>query len=602
MLESLTLRDFVIVDALELELEPGFTVFSGETGAGKSILGDALALVLGERGDAGVVREGRPRADLSASFATGDAAEAWLAENELADHGRALLRRTIDSSGRSKAWINGAPATLAQLRELGDRLVDIHGQHAHQLLLRGGAQRAMLDAQGGLDASGADVADAYREWRALTAQVLRFETDARAVALEREQLAWQVDELSALAVQPGEWDAIGEEHRRLAHAASLIEGAESALGALSESDQAIASQLATIVHRLQQLAEIDPLLKGAVDALEPARIEIVEAARTLSDYLARVELDPARLATVEARLDAIHTAGRKLRIAPADMPRELDERRTRLAALEGAGDLDALREREAAAQRRYATAAAALSRQRAKVAKHLATAVTEAMQALSMKGGRFEIALVPSSPSAHGDEDVEFRVAAHPGSTPRALAKVASGGELARISLAVAVIASVRSSSTRWTAASAAAGPRWWDGCSGSSAPNARCSASRTCRRSRRSATRSSRCGRRRRRRAPPRASNVSRTRAASRRSRGCWAASRSPPPRAATRARCSRRTDHAGRAAPCARSIRRDSHVSSTGDARPTYHSACASSGRRYATASATVKSAISPVRPIQS
>ena len=451
MLHMLSIHDFVIVDALELEFESGFTVFSGETGAGKSILIDALALVLGERGDAGMVREGRPRADISAEFTTdqGDdsaaesAAETWLKENELADDGRALLRRVIDASGRSKAWINGSPATLAQLRELGDHLVDIHGQHAHQLLLRSGAQRAMLDSHAHLTTRAAEVADTYAEWRSLSAQVMRFETDTRAVELEREQLAWQVEELERLAIKPGEWEAIGDEHRRLAHAASLIEGAQMSVDALSEADGAIAGRLSTIIHKLDPLAAIDPLLRPVLDALEPARIEISEAARMLNDYLARVELDPTRLTEVEARIDAIHSTSRKFRIAPEDMQNELDAKKARLATLEGASDIDAMRAREATASNSFRSAAETLSSCRASAAPQLADAITEAMQSLNMTGGRFEIALLPIEPTAHGLEDIEFRVAAHPGSTPRALAKVASGGELARISLAISVIASV---------------------------------------------------------------------------------------------------------------------------------------------------------------
>ena len=443
MLRTLSIRDFVIVDTLELEFESGFTVFSGETGAGKSILIDALALVLGERGDAGMVREGRPRADISAEFTSDTAAEHWLQENELADDGRALLRRVIDASGRSKAWINGSPATFAQLRELGDHLVDIHGQHAHQLLLRSGAQRVMLDDQAHVSTQAVQVADAHHAWRALCAQVARFEIDARAVEIEREQLAWQVEELERLAIKAGEWETIGDEHSRLAHAAALIEGARTSVDALSEADGAIASQLSSIIHRLAQLAAIDPLLRPTLEALEPARIEISEATRMLNDYLSRVELDPARLVDVEARIDAIHTMSRKFRIAPEAMAHELDAKKTRLAALEGASDIDGLRAHQAAAAAHYRSAAETLSSRRAIAAKQLADAITEAMQSLNMTGGRFEIALLPGEPTAHGLEDIEFRVAAHPGSTPRALTKVASGGELARISLAISVIASV---------------------------------------------------------------------------------------------------------------------------------------------------------------
>ncbi len=448
MLHTLSIRDFVIVDGLELEFESGFTVFSGETGAGKSILIDALALVLGERGDAGVVREGRPRADLSAVFTAGPAASAWLSDNEMADGGdtdvgHVLLRRTIDAGGRSKGWINGASATLAQLRDLGDHLVDIHGQHAHQLLLRAGAQRAMLDTQAGLTGCVTEVADAWREWRAVTAQRTRLETDARALELEREQLAWQVDELETLSPKAGEWEAIGDEHRRLAHAASLIDGAQGSVEALSEGDAAIATQLAAIVHRLQQLAAIDPTLNEVLASLEPACIEITEAARSLNDYLSRVELDPARLSAVEARIEAIYAAGRKLRIAPESLPDELDARRLRLSVVQAGSDIAALKAREAAATERYRLAAQTLSARRAIAGTQLAAAVTDAMQTLNMTGGSFVIALIGTEPTAHGTEEIEFRVAAHPGATPRAIAKVASGGELARISLAISVIASV---------------------------------------------------------------------------------------------------------------------------------------------------------------
>jgi DNA repair protein RecN (Recombination protein N) len=446
MLHTLTIRDFVIVDELELEFDSGFTVFSGETGAGKSILIDALALVLGERGDAGMVREGRPRADLSAAFTADAVAHAWLIDNEMGDDaetGEVLLRRTIDSSGRSKAWINGASATLAQLRELGDRLVDIHGQHAHQLLLRSGAQRTMLDAQGGLVESANAVDIAWREWRAITQQLARFETDARALEQEREQLAWQVAELEALSLKTGEWEEIGDEHRRLAHAAALIEGAQGSVDALSEGEGAIASQLSAIIHRLQPLAAIDPALNDALVSLEPARIEIGEATRTLNAYLSRVELDPRRLSAIEARIESLHAAGRKLRIAPEALPSELELRSARLATLQEGGDMAALRAKEAALAERYRLAAQTLSTRRATAAAQLAAAVTDAMQTLNMTGGRFEIALLASEPTAHGVEDIEFRVAAHPGATPRAIAKVASGGELARISLAISVIASV---------------------------------------------------------------------------------------------------------------------------------------------------------------
>jgi len=447
MLHTLTIRDFVIVDALELEFDAGFTVFSGETGAGKSILIDALALILGERGDAGVVREGRPRADLGAQFDVDPDIGAWLAEQEIdvdGDRGDlVLLRRTIDAGGRSKAWINGVPATLAQLRELGDKLVDIHGQHAHQLLLRSGAQRTMLDTQGGHRTEVDAVAASWREWRSIAQHLARLETDARTLADERERLADQVDDLIALAPKPGEWEAIGDEHRRLAHAASLLEGAQVSVDALAEGDEAIATRLAAVIHRLQPLAAIDPALTDVLASLEPARIEITEAARALNDYLSRVELDPARLASVESRMEALHAAGRKLRVAPETLADELEARRAKLAALQAGSDIEALQARETEAAARYRAAATALSARRMTTAEQLSAAVTDAMQTLNMTGGRFEVAAIAAEPGIHGVEDIEFRVAAHPGATPRAIARVASGGELARISLAISVIASV---------------------------------------------------------------------------------------------------------------------------------------------------------------
>ena len=266
---------------------------------------------------------------------------------------------------------------------------------------------------------------------------------AAAVEAEREQLAWQVDELEALGLKPDEWTTIGDEHRRLAHAAALLEGAQGSLDMLADGEGAIATQLSGIVHRLEQLAAIDPLLNETLASLEPARIELTEAARSLNDYLSRIELDPARLTAVESRIDAIHSAGRKLRIAPESLLNELATRRERLAALREGSDLEALRAREQAAAERYRVAAQMLSARRAVAGQQLSAAVTDAMQTLNMTGGRFEVALLAGDPTAHGAEEVEFRVAAHPGATPRAIAKVASGGELARISLAISVIASV---------------------------------------------------------------------------------------------------------------------------------------------------------------
>jgi DNA repair protein RecN (Recombination protein N) len=444
MLRTLSIRDFVIVDAIELDFAPGFTVFTGETGAGKSILIDALALALGGRGDASVVRDGAGKTDISAEFSTNDQADAWLAAHEFAnDEGAVLLRRVIDNAGRSKAFVNGIAATAAQLRELGELLVDIHGQHAHQSLLKADAQRVLLDSQAGLQDDAKAVAAAYKAWRALEKQREEFETNAKNVLLERERLEWQVGELEKLAVKPGEWTEISNEHSRLSHAASLIEGAQEAVTIISEAeDSPMLSQLASLIQKLGKLADIDAALKPVVEALEPASIQLQEAVYTLNDYLSRVELDPQRLHEVEARLDAIHSTARKFHVAPDDLPQEMESLSAQLKQLADASDLDAMRAQEEKRKADYMSAAQKLSKARAKAAKALTEAVTAAMQDLSMAGGRFEVALNTSEPAAYGLEQVEFLVAGHAGTVPRPLAKVASGGELARISLAISVITS----------------------------------------------------------------------------------------------------------------------------------------------------------------
>lgn len=443
MLRTLSIRDFVIVDAIELEFASGFTVLTGETGAGKSILIDALALVLGGRGDASVVREGAAKADISAEFAVTPDAAAWLEASECAgDEGAILLRRVIDNAGRSKAFINGIAATAAQLRELGEMLVDIHGQHAHQSLLKAEAQRMLLDSQAGLQEEARAVAAAYKTWRAVVKQREEFETDAKNVLLERERLEWQVSELEKLAAKPGEWADISNEHSRLSHAAALIEGAQEALSAISEADSPILSQLTHLTVKLDKLADVDAELKPVLELLEPARIQLQEAVYALNDYLGRVELDPQRLQTVDARLEALHSAARKFHVAPEALPAELESLSAQLKQLADATDLDALRAQEEKLKTAYMALARKLSTSRAAAARTLGDAVTAAMQELSMAGGRFTIALHPAEPAAYGLEQVDFLVAGHAGVVPRPLAKVASGGELARISLAISVITS----------------------------------------------------------------------------------------------------------------------------------------------------------------
>ncbi|MXN78662.1 DNA repair protein RecN [Burkholderia sp. 4701] len=446
MLRHLSIRDFVIVAALDLEFDSGFTVFSGETGAGKSILIDALALALGERADASVVRTGCSRADITAEFTPHDRVARWLDEHAFDTEDTVMLRRVIDTNGRSRAFVNGTSATLAQLRELGEMLVDIHGQHAHQLLMRPDAQRELFDTHAGLVADAANVARAWRVWRDATQAIETAQAHERELQLEREKLAWQLAELDKLAPQAGEWEEVNAEHKRLTHSANLIDGVQGALNALSEADDAMLAQLGAIVSKLRSLADYDPALGDALASLEPAEIQLQEAVYSLSHYAQRLDLDPDRLAQVETRVEALHSTARKFRLPPDTLHEEHAARRAQLAALDAAADLGALHAAQAKAWDAYLADAKRLSKARTQAAKALGTAVTAGMQELSMAGGSFEVALVPLADGGpHGLEQVEFRVAGHPGVPLRPLAKVASGGELARISLALAVIASAAS-------------------------------------------------------------------------------------------------------------------------------------------------------------
>jgi DNA repair protein RecN (Recombination protein N) len=448
MLRTLTIRDFVIVDAIELEFSNGFSVFTGETGAGKSILIDALQLALGGRGDASMVREGAAKADITADFSPTEAAGAWLAQHEFSvEEGGALLRRVIDNAGRSKAYINGVAATAAQLRELGELLVDIHGQHAHQSLLKPDAQRALLDnqiavrdPQARIEAQA--VSQAWRAWRALVRQREEYETNAKNVLIERERLEWQVSELDKLAPKAGEWVEISNEHSRLSHAASLLEGAQEALAAISESEHPILSQLSSLNAKLGKLVDVDAQLQTVLDCMEPARIQLQEAVSELNNYIDKVELDPERLREVDSRMDALHSAARKYRVTPEELHEEHAQLATKLRQLADATDIEGLRKQEDKAAAAYREVAGRLSARRVKAAAELGTQVTAAMQELSMSGGSFAIGLNSGEPGAHGLEQVEFLVAGHAGVAPRPLAKVASGGELARISLAISVITS----------------------------------------------------------------------------------------------------------------------------------------------------------------
>jgi len=439
MLRVLSVRDYVIAERVELEPGAAFGVLTGETGAGKSILVDALELLVGGRAESALVREGAERAELSAEFevGAGSALAAWIAAAGLeGDAGSLILRRSMDAAGRSRCFVNGHAATLAQLREAGEFLVDIHGQHAHQSLLRPAAQRELLDVHGGAPELARDCAQAYRDWKRLQALAAEAEQQYAQREAERAELQERVSVLDRLAPLAGEWERLAAEHRRLAHGSSLLAGAQSSLETLSEAEGASLPQLSAVTARLSELSAHDAQLREIVEMLESAEAQAGEAVRALRNYASRVELDPEALREAEARIEALHAAGRRFRVRPEELVALAETQRARLK------DLDLALQREvAAAEARTLAAAKKLSAKRKSTAQALSKAVTEGMQQLAMKGGRFSVALrALEAPTAAGMEDVEFEVSSHPSLPLRPLAKVASGGELSRVSLALQLV------------------------------------------------------------------------------------------------------------------------------------------------------------------
>ena len=446
MLRLLSIRNFVVVEALDLELDGGFSVLTGETGAGKSILLDALALLLGDRFELRQLRPGAERAELAAVFDAEDPAgiAAWLAAHDLGGaDGQVLLRRTLDAQGRSRAWINGRPATLAQLKDIGERLVDLHGQHEHQSLTVAEVQRSLVDAFGGFTALARATADSWRAWNAAVEKRDAAAAAASASAAERETLEARRRELATLDVSADEWAALTQAQSRLAHAAALIEAATAGEEALADGDDALSSRLAALIAKLDALSVHDPALAAIVELLEPARIGVDEASRALRAYRQKVDIDPTELGRIEERLSAIHDVARKHRARPEALPALMAETDARLAALAESANEAMLGERAAEAEAAYLALAAQLSAKRELAAHDLEARVTEVMQKLAMEGGRLEIALEPlANPASYGVEQVEFLVATHPKQPLAPLAKVASGGELSRIALSIQVVAS----------------------------------------------------------------------------------------------------------------------------------------------------------------
>jgi len=447
-LRHISLRDFVIVRELDLNLAQGFSVLTGETGAGKSILIDALQMALGERADSGAVREGATRCEVSAEFDCPAQAHAVLEDAGFEVSDTLLLRRSVDTQGKSRAWVNGSQATATQLRALGEMLLDIHGQHAWQSLTRPDAVRGLLDAYAGLNTEG--LKSAWHAWRQAQQAVQTARNAQDSLSREQERLAWQIGELDKLAPALDEWDELNSHHTRLSHAQALIDAGQNAIGSL-DGDEASRLGKATgalgllsqAIAQLEDQAHVEPEFQSIAEVLQSSLAQAEDAAHSLQTYLRKTDLDPDRLKELDQRMSQWLSLARRYKRPPEELAALLASWKQELNALEAASDLEGLEAQEKSASLAYQTEAKKLSQQRKKAAPKLAQAVTSAMQNLGMQGGRFEVALISLEQAAqHGLEDIQFLVAGHAGSTPRPVGKVASGGELSRIALAIAVTTS----------------------------------------------------------------------------------------------------------------------------------------------------------------
>ena len=451
-LKRIVLRDFVIVRELELDLSNGFTVLTGETGAGKSILIDALQLALGARSDAGVVRTGASRAEVCAEFDVPSFAADWLDAAGFDAAPTLMLRRVIDSQGKSRAWINGSPATATQLRELGDQLLDIHGQHAWQSLTRAHSVRELLDAYAGTNLK--TLTQRWQDWRVANQRLQDARAAQDSLQRERERLSWQISEVSKLAPLENEWDDLNSRHSRLSNAQALLDAANLALGALesggngegdnaSESGGGAVTQLSHAQAALSRHAQVEPAFKALVEVLASSVAQAEDAAHSLHQYLRKTDLDPESLATLDDRMGLWVTLARRYRRQPEELPRVLNAWKEELVKLEIATNLVALEQENTATSAHFLDEATRVSKARIKAAPLLSKAITQAMQGLGMQGGRFAVSVQAlAEPTQTGLDAVEFLVAGHPGHPPRPVGKVASGGELSRIALAIAVTTS----------------------------------------------------------------------------------------------------------------------------------------------------------------
>jgi len=440
-LKRIVLRDFVIVSELDLDLSSGFTALTGETGAGKSILIDALQLVTGGRADVGIIREGTSRSDVSAEFDTTIALTAWLDAAGFDAGESLLLRRTVDTQGKSRAWINGSPATATQLREIGEQLLDIHGQHAWQSLTRQDAVKGLLDAYARVSTTA--LASLWQQWRQTQNDLTQALAAQESLQRERERLTWQIGEVEKLAPRPDEWTDLNTEHGRLSNAQALLDAAQGAVQALDADDCNALTALHSAHQLLQQQEHLEPYFRGLAEVLTSSLAQVEDTIHSLRSYLRKTEPDPQRLSELDERLALWLSLARRYKRVPSELPDLLATWKQELEKLNAATDLAKLEAAQTAALEAYMAEASLISQTRAQTAPQLAKAITQAMQGLGMQGGQFEVALQKSlQPMQSGLEEVSFLVAGHAGSTPRPVNKVASGGELSRMALAIAVTTS----------------------------------------------------------------------------------------------------------------------------------------------------------------
>lgn len=448
MLTHLNIQNFTLVDRLDLDIKPGMTVITGETGAGKSIVLDALALTLGDRAEADRVRTGASRADITATFDTSaiPSAQEWLLNMDLQQPDNpqeCLLRRLINNEGKSKSYINGQPVTLQQLRILGEMLMDIHSQHEHQSLLIKDTHRRLIDEFAGQTDLAKQVRLAFREWQSRLEHYVHLRDNAADVSARFQLLSYQFNELEQLGLQAGELAKLEAEQRSLANAEEILHGSQQLAAFCGDDEQGLSVNLHRALHILRSLPEKSAALQTAEELLTSAQIQVEEAQHEIDRHIDSFNLDPARLAVVEDRLSAIYDLARKHRIQPEELLAFVDKLSAELEQLQGGdGKLDQLAQQVAQAEKAYRQLAEQLSAKRSKAGTSLAKQVNEQLKLLAMTNASLSVSLLPltDKPGPNGLEDVEFLISTNPGQAPRPLAKIASGGELSRISLAIQVI------------------------------------------------------------------------------------------------------------------------------------------------------------------